>query len=94
VCVFVGTSGQVTLDGRKNDFERKATAQFGVECVDLGLINKLRIGHDNSGLGSAWFLDKVKLRNERSGQEWIFLSGQWYSSSDGDGQVRVVCTCL
>jgi hypothetical protein len=32
---------------------------FGVECADLGELNKIRIGHDGAGFGSGWFLDKV-----------------------------------
>ena len=66
---------------------RNAKAVFGIECADVGLINKLRVGHDNKGLGAAWFLEKVKIRNERSGQEWIFLSGKWFDASSGDGQI-------
>ena len=30
-----------------------------VECEDIGRLSKIRIGHDNSGMGSAWFLEKV-----------------------------------
>ena len=30
-----------------------------VECEDIGPLQKIRIGHDNAGMGSAWFLDKV-----------------------------------
>lgn len=36
-----------------------ATDVFGVECEDLGNLTKIRIGHDGSGFGSGWFLDKV-----------------------------------
>jgi hypothetical protein len=30
-----------------------------VESEDIGTLTKIRIGHDNSGFGAAWFLDKV-----------------------------------
>jgi hypothetical protein len=36
-----------------------STDVFGVECPDLGNLTKIRIGHDGSGIGSGWFLDKV-----------------------------------
>lgn len=29
---------------------------FSFECVDLGELKRLRIGHDNSGLASGWLL--------------------------------------
>lgn len=33
----------------KNKFERGMVDEFTVEAVDLGELEKLRIGHDNSG---------------------------------------------
>lgn len=35
----------------KNKFERGMTDEFTVEAVDIGPLKKLRIGHDNSGMG-------------------------------------------
>lgn len=32
---------------------------FQVECEDIGPLLKIRIGHDNNGMRSAWFLEKV-----------------------------------
>ena len=33
---------------------------FPVHCTaSLGRLTKIRIGHDNTGFGAAWFLDKV-----------------------------------
>ena len=33
---------------------------FPVNCIaSLGRLTKIRIGHDNTGFGAAWFLDKV-----------------------------------
>jgi hypothetical protein len=34
---------------------------FRLEGIDLGELIKLRIGHDNRGVGPGWFLDKVSL---------------------------------
>ena len=33
--------------------------EFVVESIALGSLQKVRIGHDNTGPGPAWFLDKV-----------------------------------
>ena len=30
-----------------------------MDCLKLGRLERLRIGHDNSGFGPGWFLDKV-----------------------------------
>jgi hypothetical protein len=48
------------LDGPGNCFERKNTDEFQIEAVDLGELKKIRIGHDNSGVGPGWFLEKVQ----------------------------------
>ena len=34
--------------------------QLQVECEEVGTLSKLRVGHDNKGMGAAWFLDKVR----------------------------------
>jgi len=46
---------------------------FGFKTIDMGDLQKIRIGHDNAGFGAAWFLDKVIVTNKKSGQEWLFL---------------------
>ena len=83
ICGDKGDTGDRILDAPHDAFERSKTDQFTIEAVDLGLINKIRIGHDNSGWGSAWFLDKVCVRNESTGEEYYFLCGKWLQASDG-----------
>ena len=34
---------------------------FKVESEDIGALTKIRVGHDNSGFGAAWYLDKVSV---------------------------------
>lgn len=55
-----GTSEQLPLTGRgRNMFERGNVDTFTVTVDDIGLINKIRIEHDDSGIGSAWHLKEV-----------------------------------
>lgn len=83
-----GISGQPkTLQTGANNFERGATDTFGVEAADLGDLNKIRIGHDGTGWGSAWFLDKVYITNPISSKEWVFLCGRWLGKNEDDGQI-------
>ena len=51
-------SKSIKLDNAENNFERKKTDTFVIKCFELGKLSKIRIGHDNSGFGPAWFLDK------------------------------------
>ncbi|KAG7271688.1 hypothetical protein CRUP_025549 [Coryphaenoides rupestris] len=45
----------------KNKFEQGMINEFTVEAVDLGDLEKLRMGHDNTGGSSGWFLDWVEI---------------------------------
>ena len=33
--------------------------QFDIEAVKLQALEKIRVGHDGSGPGAGWFLDKI-----------------------------------
>lgn len=81
-----GDSGEQKLSGARNCFERGQRDEFGFECVDLGKIRKIRVGHDNSGFGASWFLDKVIVR-AGSGKEYYFLCGHWLSKDEEDGTI-------
>eukprot|EP01123_Difflugia_compressa_P005057 TRINITY_DN1661_c0_g1_i1.p1 TRINITY_DN1661_c0_g1~~TRINITY_DN1661_c0_g1_i1.p1 ORF type:complete len:960 (-),score=248.52 TRINITY_DN1661_c0_g1_i1:25-2904(-) len=82
-----GDSGKKILDGPGNNFERKQTDVFGFECVDLGELKKIQIGHDNSGFGASWFLDKVVVTNQQSGTKWYFLCGRWLAKDEDDHSI-------
>ena len=53
----------------RNKFERGHTDIFPIEALDIGDIKKVRIGHDGSGLGSAWFLDRVEIEAASLGKK-------------------------
>jgi hypothetical protein len=39
-----------------------------------------------TGFSASWFLDKVKVKNERTGKEWNFPCGRWLSKELDDKQ--------
>lgn len=40
---------------------------FTIKAVELGILTKCRIRHDNSGLvGAAWFLDRVEVEDTKN----------------------------
>jgi hypothetical protein len=49
-------------------------------CCVVGALKKIRIGHDGSGLGAGWFLDKV-LVHAGDGTVYYFHSGRWLAVS-------------
>ncbi len=50
---------------RSGKFKRGAVDRFVLELKDVGeRISKIRLGHDNSGLGAGWHVDKVVIRKQ------------------------------
>ncbi|TSK72011.1 Lipoxygenase homology domain-containing protein 1 [Bagarius yarrelli] len=73
-------------------FERGAEDMFIVELEDIGdVIEKIRIGHDNSGIGGGWHLDRVEirrlLRKGKGSETAIFPCECWLAHSEEDGEI-------
>ncbi|KAM9810394.1 lipoxygenase homology domain-containing protein 1-like [Neosynchiropus ocellatus] len=71
----------------KNKFEQGMINEFTVEAVDLGDLEKLRIGHDNSGGSPGWFLDWVEIDAPSQGQRLQFPCGRWLDKGEDDGAI-------
>jgi len=83
-----GDSGRRVLDTPGNNFERGQTDVFNLECVDLGPLTKIRMGHNGSGFGAGWFLESVKVKNLSDNQIFEFPCNQWFDKGEGDGQIE------
>lgn len=70
-----------------NLFERGQKDCFIIEALDLGQLKRLRIEHDNKGLGAGWMLDKVEITNLESSEVTIFPCNQWFDKKKGDGLI-------
>ncbi|XP_076018180.1 lipoxygenase homology domain-containing protein 1 [Genypterus blacodes] len=62
---------------------------FTMETFDLGLINRMVIGHTNEGLNAGWYLDSVQLTVPVHGKQYMFPAHRWLSNNDADGKVEV-----
>lgn len=51
-------------------------------------MKKIRVGHDNSGLGAAWHLNRVEVTNLKTGEHRIFPANRWFSKSHDDYQIE------
>uniref|UniRef100_A0A3Q3MN87 Lipoxygenase homology domains 1b n=1 Tax=Mastacembelus armatus TaxID=205130 RepID=A0A3Q3MN87_9TELE len=71
----------------KNKFERGMINEFTVEAVDLGDLQKILIGHDNSGGSPGWFLDWIKIDAPSQGQRLCFPCGRWLDKGEDDGAI-------
>jgi polycystin 1L2 len=62
----------------------------------LGLLNYIRIWHDNSGKDSSpsWFLKYVIVRDLQTMKKSYFICQQWLSLENGDGKVKLFYVSL
>jgi hypothetical protein len=56
----------------------------------LGLLNCIRIWHDNTGQdsSSSWFLKYIIIRDLQTMEKFHFISQQWFAVEKDDGKVR------
>uniref|UniRef100_A0A8C6Y609 Lipoxygenase homology PLAT domains 1 n=1 Tax=Naja naja TaxID=35670 RepID=A0A8C6Y609_NAJNA len=74
----------------RNKFERDKVDVFTVECVELGDLKKIKIGHDNTGHSEGWFLDWVEVDAPCLGLCLKFPCGRWLDKSEDDGAIERV----
>ena len=98
-----GDTGKTSLcqtkEERKKRFEDDQLDTFVIELPDVGNeIEKLRIGHDNSGFGPGWHLDYVEVRkfatDPNTGKPsttdklmWHFPCDKWFDKKEDDGKI-------
>ncbi|KAJ6662996.1 hypothetical protein lerEdw1_010817, partial [Lerista edwardsae] len=85
-----GTIFLMASKTNKNKFERGKTDVFMVECVDIGDLKKIKIGHDNKGKASGWFLEWVEVDAPCLGLCLAFPCGRWLDKSEDDGAIERV----
>ncbi|SIN96148.1 PLAT/LH2 domain-containing protein [Fibrobacter sp. UWB11] len=92
-----GTNGSMTwanLDNpKKDDFEQGNVDTFTVSSArDLGDINKITIGHDNSGKHAGWFVSSVQIKNVSTGKTWTFFTNRWLARDEADHKLSATFT--
>ncbi len=77
-----------------NKFERGHTDVFDLECVDLGVLTKLRVWHNDHGVTASWFLDSVEVHEEDTTSKFVFPVNKWLSHERDDKATvhEVPCT--
>jgi len=56
----------------------------------LGLLNYIRIWHDNSGKGSSasWFLKYIIVQDLQTMEKFYFIAQRWFAVEKNDGLVN------
>jgi len=82
-------SPQTFLDSGKNNFQRGASDIFGLDCNDVGELQRITVGHDNSGFGPGWFIGKVFVKNLTRDVQWRFNANRWLAKDEADGKTSL-----
>ena len=67
---------------------------FRLEAINLSELVKLRIGHDNRGVGPGWFLEKVTVEDESTGKVFEFPCHRWLAKDEDDRQITRELICV
>lgn len=87
----INESGKISLEKsltNKNKFEQGKTDVFEFEAPDVGTLKKIRIGHDNKGIGAGWHLKEVVVESARDGRRWFCECNRWLDKTEGDGKIE------
>ncbi len=57
-----GKSDDVQLENKSDNFEKGDRDDFKIDVVDVGKPFKMRVWHDNNGMGPGWHLKQVRFR--------------------------------
>jgi len=50
-------------------------------------LQKINIGHDNTGFGASWFLDKVVITSQKTQEQFYFLCGDWLQGTSNRQEI-------
>ncbi|XP_021373395.1 lipoxygenase homology domain-containing protein 1-like isoform X2 [Mizuhopecten yessoensis] len=70
-------------------FQQGQEDMFTLEAVSLGRLKRVIIGHDGTGSGNGWFLEKVVIRepNSKATDDYTFYCGKWLDEGEDDGKI-------
>lgn len=77
-------SGVMRLFHSGNPFERGRRDIFSVTGRAIENLDHIVLLHDNSGNKPGWFVLGLKVKDTRSGTEWVFLPNRWLALDTGD----------
>jgi len=83
----LGESLYIQLDNDENNYEKKKVDRFNLQHKNLGVIQKIKVKHDNSGNKPGWFLEKVSIR--QGSEQFNFTANEWLSSSQNGALPKV-----
>ncbi|XP_070556277.1 uncharacterized protein [Ptychodera flava] len=65
-----------------------STEEFDVDVGDIGPLYKIRVFHDNTGESPSWFLEKIKMKDSDTNQEFHFFAKKWLREADESSKTK------
>jgi len=91
--VFIELFGEKESSGRidlaEGKFERGMADKMIIESPKLlSPLTQVLIGHDNSGSGAGWYLDRVEVDCATTGLSQVFPCEKWLAKDEADGRIE------
>ncbi|XP_067023241.1 polycystin-1-like protein 2 [Acropora muricata] len=81
--------GGVGQEPENTIFARGNTDTFVIKVdKQLGDIQSVRIGHDNSGNSPSWLLEEIVIVDKQTNHSWMFTVSEWLALERGDGRTE------
>ncbi|XP_041436582.1 lipoxygenase homology domain-containing protein 1 [Xenopus laevis] len=91
-----GDSGPLALkqSNNSNKFEKGKSDLFRfTDMLSLGDLCKVRVWHDNSGIGPGWHLEFIEIKDETMNSSFRFQCDRWLSKKADDHQIIRELAC-
>ncbi|XP_030070331.1 lipoxygenase homology domain-containing protein 1 [Microcaecilia unicolor] len=73
----------------QNPFERGKVDTFRIMANNVGMLERIEIGHDGKGFGSGWFLERVEITDLSADEAYNFSCNRWLAENENDGSTVV-----
>ncbi|XP_032223635.2 lipoxygenase homology domain-containing protein 1 isoform X2 [Nematostella vectensis] len=84
------TSDIILADERFKRFERGRADKFVVQTADVGKLNRMVIGHNNTGVDPPWLLEEVHVDIPSRNEHYVFKCGRWLAVVNGKDETETV----
>jgi len=83
-----GSTPEIRIDHPNyDDFERGSRDSFNLTTSDVGVLQKVRLRHDNAGRKPGWFVDYIEVIRQADGARWLATANTWLARDEGDGSI-------
>ncbi|XP_055956181.1 lipoxygenase homology domain-containing protein 1 [Patella vulgata] len=72
---------------KANSFQQGQSDVFQIEAVSLGRLKRIIVGHDGTGQGNGWNLERIVVKDPIKNEYFNFYCGKWLDEGEDDGKI-------